>query len=510
MKPDFRYISPKLGEIVVMVLVFISCGTASPLLAGLWHLNGEWTDTSGNGNHGVPFNGVAFSSSMGPGGITAYFDGNDDYFQGTTNGFPLGSAARTILAWIKTGNASGDQAVFHYGVGSLSAPTQSFQLVVSGGKAGVGNGNISGNLLGTSTVSDGSWHLLAGVYEGYATNIARIYVDGIEQNSGMITTPATVNPAFTVGRFLAGGGHFNGLIDEVAIYKRALNAEEIRFRYASGVSNPSAPPPPTLNALSSIVGISSIAVGGTKPAGTAIWVNGKKIVALDGLTTWRSTYAPLLPGGNILEVMAMDSANRLSAPVTARTFYGTTPQQGSLYINILGSGTGTVTVGSGTGTVTGTGYRSGGQVGFSYGTSNSTRFDLGSWVDINASPAEYSLFTNWTGCDFVSGSGCVLAMNTDRTVVNGFEFDTPHKARIGDTSNYYSILQSAYDNSPHSETIKAWATDFAGNLICSQQKNVTLIGGYSEDYSSNNNYTVLKGNLTIQSGALTLDKMVIK
>jgi hypothetical protein len=287
----------------------------------------------------------------------------------------------------------------------------------------------------------------------------------------------------------------------VAIYKRALNSEEIRFRYASGVSDPGAPAPPTLNALPPIVGFSSIAVGGTKPADTSIWVNGKKIVVLDRLNTWRSTYSQLLPGDNILEVMAMDSANRLSKPVTARTFYGTTPLLGNLTINLSGSGTGAVT---------GTGYRSGGQVGFSYGASNTAKFDMGTWVDINATPAEYSLFTNWTGCDFVSGSGCALAMNADRTVATKFDFDTPHKARIGDTANYFATLQAAYDNAPHSETVKAWATDFVGNLTCSLSKNVTLKGGYCEDYSNNAGYTLLQGILTIRSGALTLDKMIIK
>ena len=285
-----------------------------PDLVGLWHLDGNWGDSSGNNNHAIAYNGATFSDIKIKGSFAGGFDGSDDYLQGTTSGFPLGSSARTILAWIKTGDSSGDQAIFQYGSSS-----QGFQLIVRDGKARVGSG--SEIILANTLVTDNNWHLLAAVYEGPSTNIARIYVDGIEQNSGVITTPATTGQIFTVAGFLAGGGQFNGLIDEVAIYKRALTTEEIAFQHATGVSAPGAPVPPTLNTLPAFTGASSIAIAGAKPAGTSIWINGKKTAALDGLTTWSGTYTPLQPGHNILEVAAMDSANRLSPLVITRIFY---------------------------------------------------------------------------------------------------------------------------------------------------------------------------------------------
>ncbi|MFA7062070.1 MAG: LamG-like jellyroll fold domain-containing protein [Pedobacter sp.] len=296
-----------------------------PDLVGLWRMDGDWLDSSGNDNHGVPYNGATFSTTHIVGSFAGSFDGSDDYVQGTTSGFPLGSSSRTIMAWIKTGNATGDQAIFHYGVSNASVPSQSFQLIVTNGKAAIGNGTGTGIVVGTSLISDDKWHLLVGLYEGTSTNIARIYVDGIEQKSGVITAPATASQAFTVGRFLAGGGQFNGLIDELAIYKRALTLDEIIFHHASGISDPNAPVPPTLNTLPATVGTSTIALAGNKPAGTSIWINGKKVAALDNLTTWNATYTPLLPGNNILEVTTMDSANRLSTAVTARILYDNVP-----------------------------------------------------------------------------------------------------------------------------------------------------------------------------------------
>ena len=397
MRPDFRYYLPRLGRIVVLLLVFMLCINASPIrantisspvsvaiptgmvgvlgskpvsvaiptgmvgvlgskpvsvafpvsiadagflgkpvsvvfqsqtahdadLAGLWHMDGDWLDSSGNDNHGVPYNGVTFSTTHIVGSFAGSFDGSDDYVQGTTNGFPQGSIARTILVWINTENSSSDQAIFHYGASSANPSSPGFRLIVTNGKAGVGDDD--GNISGTSMISDGKWHLLVVVYEGSSTNIVRLYVDGAEQNSWVIGAPVAASQIFTIGRFINGGGQFNGLIDELAIYKRALTLDEIIFHHASGVSDPNPPAPPTLNALPATVGTSTITLAGNKPAGTSIWINGKKVAALDNLTTWNATYTPLLPGNNLLEVMAMDSANRLSTAVTARILYDNVP-----------------------------------------------------------------------------------------------------------------------------------------------------------------------------------------
>jgi hypothetical protein len=169
--------------------------------------------------------------------------------------------------------------------------------------------------------------------------------------------------------------------------------------------------------------------------------------------------------------------------------------------------------GMGTGTVSGTGWQLGEQVGFSYNTGYSILFDNGTLVDLNASPADFSLFTGWTGCDSVNGIQCTLTMNADRTVTANFDFNpalADKKALISDTSSYYATLQAAYDNAPNPATIKAGATGFSENLTCAQAKNVILKGGYNEGYTSNTGYTTLQGMLTIQFGSLTVERLVIK
>jgi hypothetical protein len=85
-------------------------------------------------------------------------------------------------------------------------------------------------IIGASTVSSpatlalGRWIHVAGTWDG-AT--ARVYVDGV----AVASTPAPTLPSNTlalrIGGDSTGGNRFDGLIDEVAVYDRALSAAEI-------------------------------------------------------------------------------------------------------------------------------------------------------------------------------------------------------------------------------------------------------------------------------------------
>jgi hypothetical protein len=177
-----------------------------------------------------------------------------------------------------------------------------------------------------------------------------------------------------------------------------------------------------------------------------------------------------------------------------------------------GGGLGSLTTsfsGTGAGTVTGSGIQLGEQIGFSFNTGNSIYLDNGTVAAINASPAEFSLFSGWSGCNYVNGAYCSLTMNANRTVTATFNFRTGYKSRIGDTASYYSTLQGSYDNAPNPGIVKSWATVFNENLTCARTKNVTLKGGYNEAYSGNTGYTTLRGKLTIQTGSLTVEKLTI-
>jgi hypothetical protein len=82
------------------------------------------------------------------------------------------------------------------------------------------------------SVYDGQWHHVVGTYDGA---MVRLYVDGTEIGEG---TPASFDIGYDmqesndlfVGSYNGAYG-FNGLIDDVTIYNRALSAAEVRARF---------------------------------------------------------------------------------------------------------------------------------------------------------------------------------------------------------------------------------------------------------------------------------------
>jgi len=84
----------------------------------------------------------------------------------------------------------------------------------------------------SNVLNTGQWYHVVGVYDGQK---AYTYVDGSLVNSkdypGILVTNS--NPVYIGG--LTTSRHFNGTIDEVHIYNRALTPEEIHDHYIRGL-----------------------------------------------------------------------------------------------------------------------------------------------------------------------------------------------------------------------------------------------------------------------------------
>jgi hypothetical protein len=95
-------------------------------------------------------------------------------------------------------------------------------------------------------VNDGAWHHLVMTVDLSTATLA-LYVDGVLANSQTMGVPAfpTFNN-FEIGRLGRSSpvDPFEGLIDDVQIYSRALTLDEVRYLHANpglGVSRPAAP-----------------------------------------------------------------------------------------------------------------------------------------------------------------------------------------------------------------------------------------------------------------------------
>lgn len=160
------------------------------------------------------------------------FDGVNDYVDSQYPGI-LGAADRTLEIWVQTTATTGCMISY----GSTAANGNRFDVTINNGTNGVaGAMNINvggGSVVGTAVINDGNWHHLAVVFENDGTpNVTdcRLFVDGVYDPisysvSRAINTVAAVDMRF--GKTIAGTNFFNGRLDEMRLWDRALCVSEI-------------------------------------------------------------------------------------------------------------------------------------------------------------------------------------------------------------------------------------------------------------------------------------------
>ncbi len=201
-------------------------------LVGYWKFDetsGALYDSSGHGNSGTQSGGVTYGAT-GKVGNALSFDGSDDYVDcGNVAilNFTIGNF--TVGAWIKTS----DVASTIFSKGSLAGSGYIF-WINSGGTIGMSALTVESawsDYFSSFNVNDDKWHHV--VFTRSGTSLA-IYVDGVKSNLPTLngnTISGASGYTAKIGKDLAGGYEFNGLIDDVRIYNRALSGAEISAIY---------------------------------------------------------------------------------------------------------------------------------------------------------------------------------------------------------------------------------------------------------------------------------------
>jgi hypothetical protein len=149
---------------------------------------------------------------------------------------PGGKSARTMTGWFEAGDNQ-YPTFFDYGDFDVNAPGGRFAVTASSRRLAV---TVGAHVTGVDNLSPPlkGWHHIAVVFPGGAvrSNEVRIFLDGVQQithtldNSGgaVVVNINTWDPnAYAyIGRD-CGGHYFNGKIDDVRVYSRALRSSEI-------------------------------------------------------------------------------------------------------------------------------------------------------------------------------------------------------------------------------------------------------------------------------------------
>ncbi len=181
--------------------------------------DGKVTDVSGHGRHGT-VDGATLNKKGKAGGALR-FDGKDDCVR-----LPdLRLKGFSLAAWVLTTNAEdmNNRRLARVGQG------REYYLVESNSRGGLsfacGRGGFSAY---NWQFQRNTWTHVAVTYDGH---VARIYKNGILTRLKGIEGGVAAGPAILGGDPLAGGCHWEGMMDSLAIWSRMLSVAEVRQLY---------------------------------------------------------------------------------------------------------------------------------------------------------------------------------------------------------------------------------------------------------------------------------------
>jgi len=219
-----------------------SCVTPPSNLVSWWPGDGNANDIF-DGNDGALFGGATFATGLVDNAFS--LDGIDDMILvGDSASLDI-TEEITIDAWVFRQDV-GTQAVafrkslncLQYGLAILNNKLAFTYRVVCGSV------EVQHQFLGSTALSINEWHHIAARYKSGDQSSVKLFVDGIEDSGGswilgdgtgsMTSFPSSL----TIGAFERDSGvlagFFDGLIDEVEIYDRALTSDEIQAIFNAG------------------------------------------------------------------------------------------------------------------------------------------------------------------------------------------------------------------------------------------------------------------------------------
>lgn len=223
------------------------CARPPTGMTGWWRFEESATSAFAFDLAGTPNTGTYVGSpavAVGEVGKCRQFNGSTQYVNVPTHvDLNPGTGSFTIDAWIRTTQTTGlmsivEKAVYSTGTPPLFNPV-GYQLYLSAGQLNAsllaGTFNTENFTFAGPSLADGCWHHVAWTVIRGAANGSKLFVDGNMQAfntsiGGSVSTGAPLR----IANSSQGTQFFNGLIDEVEFFKRALTPAEVDAIYRAG------------------------------------------------------------------------------------------------------------------------------------------------------------------------------------------------------------------------------------------------------------------------------------
>ncbi len=256
-----RHLFPLRLGLVLMLLVsfapvaFSQTATAQASLndglMAYYPFNGTAKDASGNGNDGTLHGGVVPTTDRnGKSKSAYYFNGADAYISVPDDPSLNPYDQFTATFWVKTDKNDWWYPIIYKGGtqdGCAFGANREYASWVQPWWES-GGGGIELNAFGaancwfytnTSPITTGRWYFFAGVVD-LKNHVMNLYLDGALQSSVFDPNDIIWRNSYElrIGQSDEGFPLFNGTLDEIRLYNRALSPEEIQKLYGGAVPTP--------------------------------------------------------------------------------------------------------------------------------------------------------------------------------------------------------------------------------------------------------------------------------
>ena len=206
-------------------------------LLAYYPFTGNADDASGNDYHGTISGASPTSDRFGTPDDAYLFDGSTNYIDFPAPVELLNTAVSgfSFSAWIYSqgGDGTTPQNLFEATTATAGVNNEVYfeANMPAPMRFGITDDSNGEHMVASQPLNLNTWYYVVGTYDGAEQ---KIYIDGQLVASEAWTNTFTINSNIQVGKDLQGGQYFNGIIDDIRIYNRAISQAEVTDLFTEG------------------------------------------------------------------------------------------------------------------------------------------------------------------------------------------------------------------------------------------------------------------------------------